>query len=459
MIKKIIARNIGYPLYDIITGCRTLRILKFLNESQWWSSEKIKEFQLLKLKKLIDHCYKNVPFYHDLFKKIGITSDNIKKIEDIDKIPILTKKVVRNQGFRMISNIHDKKSLIYSSTGGTTGAPLNLVKDNHTKSWVWALFYRFFNWMDFDFGDPRVIIWGQKIVPKKIKRQIQENINNWLKNDYFINAFNISNNRMSDYIEKINKIKPINIHGYCTSVYNFALLIEKYGIFNNRIKAISTTAEVLQQFHRKKFEEVFGCKVFNQYGCGETNSIAFECNVHQGLHINSEHVIFELSKDKNNINNGSGQVIITDLDNYAMPFLRYQNGDISTLDKKLCSCGRELPLIKSIKGRQGDTIYSSDGTALHPEFFTHLLKESGFYDNYNVVKYQVVQESINKLIWNFVIDKKLKIRDKKILMRYIKEYLPKMQVEFNIHDRIPNEKSGKFKYVKSKINKKGFFLI
>ncbi len=78
MIKKIIARNIGYPLYDIITGFRTLDILKFLNESQWWRSEKIKKFQLLKLKKLIDHCYKNVPYYHDLFKKINITPESIK---------------------------------------------------------------------------------------------------------------------------------------------------------------------------------------------------------------------------------------------------------------------------------------------------------------------------------------------------------------------------------------------
>lgn len=211
--------------------------------------------------------------------------------------------------------------LTYASTGGTTGAPLYVVKENRTKSCVWALFYRFFNWMDFDLGDPRILIWGQRVVPEKITAQIKKNITNWLKNDYYINAFNISNDEMSEYLKKISNFKPVNIHGYCNSVYNLALLIEKSGSLDLRAKAISTTAEALHEFHRKKFWEVFGCKTFDQYGCGETNSIAFECNAHQGLHINSEHVLLELS-DENKSNKDTGQVLLTDLDNYAMPFLR-----------------------------------------------------------------------------------------------------------------------------------------
>lgn len=112
--------------------------------------------------------------------------------------------------------------------------------------------------------------------------------------------------------------------------------IEKTGLLDLRAKAISTTAEALHEFHRKKFWEVFGCKTFYQYGCGETNSIADECNAHQGLHINLEHVLLGGS-DENKSNKDTGQILLTDLDNYAMSFLRYQNGDICTLSKKLCS--------------------------------------------------------------------------------------------------------------------------
>ena len=160
----------------------------------------------------------------------------------------------------MVSKIHTKKMLIHTSTGGTTGAPLYLVKENRTKSWAWALFYRFFNWMDFDLGDPRFIIWGQRVVPEKITTQIKKNITNWLKNDYYINAFNISNNEMSEYLKKINNIKPVNIHGYCTSVYNLALLIEKSGSLDLRAKAISTTADVLHNFIAKSFGRFLDAK-------------------------------------------------------------------------------------------------------------------------------------------------------------------------------------------------------
>ena len=450
MSRKLIAQKIGYPVYDLYIGNNTLKILNFLKKTQWWDSDKINRLQLLKLKLLVNHSYKNVPYYHFLFKRKNIKPNDIKTIEDIKKIPILTKEIVKSQGSQMISKIHDKKTLIYSRTGGTTGQPLRVIKDNRVKSWVWASFYRFFNWMNFELGDPRVTIWGQRIVSRQDKTQIIRKIQNWLKNEYFIDAFKISSIDLLNYIKKFEKIKPVNIHGYCSAIYNFALMIEKLNINLIRPKAISTTAEVLHDFHRQKFEKIFGCKTFDQYGSGETNAIAFECNEHKGLHINSEHVIVELLKEKSK--NNFGQVLITDLDNYAMPFLRYQNGDLCTLSDKKCSCGREFSLIKAIQGRIGDTIYSPSGAIIHPEFFTHLLNETNFYEKYNVVKYQVVQESMNKLVWNFVLDQDLKIQDKKLLSRYIRKYLPKMQVDFKILDNILNENSGKFKYVKSKIH-------
>ncbi len=451
-MRRLIAKNIGYPLYDLVTKCNILQTSEFLEKTQWWSKEKLENLQLIKLKKLLKHCYENVPYYHKLFKKINFNLERIKSPKDIKKIPILTKDIVKNQGSHMISQIHINKSLNFSTTGGTTGSPLIVFRDSYSESWLRASFYRFYKWMGLNLGDPRVTIWGQRIIGKNYKIQFLKNVSDWLKNDYRINAFNISTEKSIKHLKKLYKIQPLHIHGYCNAVYNFALIAEKYFKKKLNLKAVSTTCEVLQDFHRKKFKDVFGCETFNQYGCVEINLIAQECNYHQGLHINQESVIFEVMDEKINTNSRSRKVIITDLDNFVMPFIRYQNGDICTLlSNKKCPCGRELPLIKNIEGRIGDIICTPTGVALHPEFFTHLLNESKISFKYNLKKYQVIQESQLELIWNLVLDRKLNNNDKKSLEMYIEKFLPAMDVKINIVDEIPNEKSGKFIYVKSKI--------
>ena len=216
-----------------------------------------------------------------------------------------------------------------------------------------------------------------------------------------------------------------------------------------RPKAVTTTAEKLFLHQRETIERAFGHKLFDQYGCGESNSTAFECERHSGLHVAAEHVIVELLDGGGPCVGGrrAGRVVITDLDNYAMPLLRYDNGDLASWADTPCPCGRGLPLLARIEGRAYEVLDVPGGRRIHGGFFDEVYIEMGLGDRYAIEDLRVVQEDLYNYCLEFVMKGQLADDDLRVLRAKYKEYLGDVALTIKYVDRIPPTATGKRLFV------------
>ncbi len=235
----------------------------------------------------------------------------------------------------------------------------------------------------------------------------------------------------------MRRYQPRLVHGYCQSLVDLARWILAEGVIVP-VRAVSTTVEPLFDEHRRVLEAAFGCPAFDQYGCGEAEAIAMECPAHSGLHVTDERVVLELGE--------GGEVIVTDLDNLAFPFIRYRNGDLAVAADGDCRCGRHTRRLSRIIGRTGDAIVGLGGQRLHPEFFTHLINETGIAAARDLRRYQVVQETPRRLVWKLV-SRPLTPADERRLVQALRDHLGEIEIAIQIVDDIPASASGKFRYV------------
>ena len=450
-MRKLIAINIGYPLQDLVNGTNILKTLKFLKISQYWDETRIYEYQLKKLKNLIDYAIRNVPYYENIFNKIKLTSNDIRTFDDISKIPILTKEILRKENNRLISRTFSRKYANKGKTGGTTGPPVIVYKDIYNRSLTWASYFRWYEWMDINYYDPITSFWGaQTVLNHSYKTKVKDSILYFIQNKLVFNSFNMNEENFLSIYNTILKQKPVLIKGYLSSILHFAKFIDEQNLDIIKLKAISTTTETLLPHNREYLEQIFKVPIFDQYGCGEISAISYECPRHNGLHINQEHVICEIHDESNKtITNKSGRVIATDLDNLVMPFIRYENGDMATITDTKCACGVNQPLMKSIEGRSVDTITLKDGNKVHGVFFTDILYELGILTN-QIQKFQVYQKELGKIEFRFEVNKPLEKEIYKKMEKSLSRFFNDVIIVEK--KKLVNEDNGKFRYIINKIN-------
>jgi len=215
-----------------------------------------------------------------------------------------------------------------------------------------------------------------------------------------------------------------------------------------RPKSIVVGAEKLHDFEREVIERAFAAPVFETYGSREFMLIGAECELHQGLHLNVEHLVVEvLDADGNPTPAGDeGQVVVTDLYNYGMPFVRYATGDRAIAGFESCPCGRGLPLLKKITGRQLDILRTPDGRLIPGEFFPHLIK-----DYRAVRRFQVVQETPELIRLRLVVDENWTNQTARHLEDIVRQTLgPVVQFELMLVDEISLTQAGKLQVVINK---------
>lgn len=314
-----------------------------LKKSQWLSSEQIKELQELKLRKLIQHAYNHVAYFKNLFDASNLKPSDIQTVEDLQKLPLLDKSTVRqNLYFDLMSDNHDKRKILKIGTSGSTGEPFVCYADKYQLEMRWAATLRSMEWTGYHFGDRQVRLWHQTI-GMKWHQIIKERIDSWLNRRLFIPAFEMSEKNLKYYIKKIKKFDPVLIDGYAESFNFLAHYIKKYGLKGVQPKGIISSAQILPEQSRKIIEQEFNCKVFDKYGSREFSGIAYECEAHNGHHIVAENYIVEILKNRRPAKPGEiGEVAITDLNNYCMPFIRYRIGDLAVAmeNRAQCACGR-----------------------------------------------------------------------------------------------------------------------
>jgi len=348
-----------------------------------------------------------------------------------------------------VSSNYKKRDLIPNSTGGSTGVNLNFFSDGKNSGYVNAIALRNDRWAGLEIGDKNAVLWGS---PFDISRanNLKSKIYHKIFRTLFLSSYFLSEEDMFTYARKLLQYKPKILRGYPSPLYHFAKFLEENGIKGINPKSIISSAEVLYDYQRELIESVFQCRVFNRYGCREFSAIAQECSQHLGMHINSEHVYVECLKGDGEpaALGETGELVITDLDNYGMPFIRYMIGDIGVLCDRKCNCGRVLPILEKIDGRAFDIVVGTNGRAVGGTFWTLLLRTA----IEGIKQFQVVQESVGEINIEVVPDESFEEGQIDTLINKIREYLGEdMKVNFQIVDKIPPSKSGKSRFVISKV--------
>lgn len=384
------------PLHKWMITRRAELYYHELKQSQWLSLEQIKELQALKLRKLVAHAYRHVPFYRQKFDEIGLKPSDIKGLDDLHKLPLLSKNDVReNIYFDLLSDNHRKDRILRVQTSGSTGEPFVCFADQHQLEIRWAATQRSMEWTGYRFGDRQTRLWHQTLGMSTLQ-VIREHIDAWFNRRLFIPAYELSDQNLTKFVDAIRKHKPVLIDGYAESFNFLAHYIKQHGMEGVHPKGIISSAQALPEQSREVIERAFKCGVFDKYGSREFSGIAYECDAHQGHHVVGESYIVEVLKDGKPAKPGEvGEVIITDLNNICLPMIRYRVGDLAEAmdNSQTCACGRGLPRVGRIEGRVQAIILGTNGNYVPGTFFAHVFKD---YDRI-IRQYQVIQNELGSI--------------------------------------------------------------
>lgn len=334
-----------------------------LQDMEKYPLDRIREFQLEKLKKMLDHAYKNVPYYKEMFNREQLKPSAIKSLEDLKKLPIITKDdIIENYNKFFAKNLNSRYNM-YRETSGTTGRPVRFYLDKNAIGAYWAGHKYFRSLIGYTVGKDMVLhapILGPHLYLLS---------NDFLSFGYYspvlmqviFSSRFVGNEAFGKYVKFIKKFNIKHIEGFPSILFAFAKYIRDKNE-KLKIKTTLTAGEVLYEFQRKMIKEYLECEVFNRFGSIESTIVACECHRHEGMHI-SLHGIAEVNGQGFE---GNGELVMTNLTNYTMPLIRYNTKDIVALSQKKCSCGRSFPRLMSVEGRENDFIILPDGEYIHP---------------------------------------------------------------------------------------------
>jgi phenylacetate-CoA ligase len=441
-------RKALYPAYESgLRGRRTLAYLYDYQHDQWLSPERIAALQWQRLKRLLEHCYREVPYYRQRWKALDITPADINNLADYARLPVLTKADIRDH-FEELKADSLRDKLLYKATGGSTGEPLRFGYTRESNDRRVAVMWRGYDWAGSRMGRRTLYLWGGAVGEPTRAHQLKERMYNALFARRMLNTFHMTDANMAEYADAIDRYRPEIIVAYVGPLLRLSQWLIANGRKPWQPQAIIGGAEALHDFQRTIIEQAFGCPAYNTYGCREFMLVAAECEQHRGLHVNADHLVVELRKSgETQPDTQAGEVIITDLFNYGMPFVRYLNGDMATASNEQCACGRGLPLLARVDGRVLDTIRTPAGHALPGEFFPHMLK-----DVPGLARFQLVQRELDRLDLTIVRGDGFDENSLAYIRREVGKVLgDSVQLQCHFTDDIPLTRSGKLRVTVSEL--------
>ncbi len=359
---------------------------------QWHSVDMLKKYQEGKFKALLRHAYANTTFYNEKFKKAGITPDDILGMDDLHKIPFITKKeIIENFPGKLMAKNYISKRLHYRKTSGSSGLQMTVATDQRCEDFYDTIYARALFSLGYRPWQAMAYFWPPTYHRKKLHEYFGLMKKDWLS----------STLPPEEQLSILEKIKPRIIYGFPTTLMVMAKIIEKNRTKYVRIRPrfIISHAETLFEDSRNYIEFVFGCPVYNEYGTTEFVRMAWECKERKGLHIDVDSVILEILKDGRPCQPGeTGEIVLTGLHNYAMPLIRYRIGDIGSMSDAKCPCGRGLPLLKTIEGRDDSFLTLPSDKILSPRHIVPLVEKFP-----QITEFRLVQEEKTKIVL-YIVD-------------------------------------------------------
>ncbi len=423
-------------------------ICELLRKNEQLSREEHLKRQLVSLKRMLEHCARNVPYYQKLFKRIGFDPKDVKSLEDLRKIPVLEKKDVLKNPKEFVANNFKKNDMILEETSGTSGSPLKVYWHKDFYAWIYALYeVRMRRSAGVSIKDRRANLTGKVLVSADQKKPPFWRYN-IAEKQLYMSSYHLSHDNVPSYIKALQKFNPKYIIGYPGSIYPIAKYLVNSKDKISPIKSIISCSEYLSPETREIIESGFGCKVYNHYGSVEWITTINEC-CEGNLHISPEFGIIEIldSNGKPAPRGQVGEIVCTGLLNYAMPFIRYRTGDTGSFTETddSCPCGRTLPLFKSLEGRKmsflllpGGRIVGSAAlsTAFHAE---------------NIIESQMIQDSTDSITLKLVVTEKFTDNDREYLLTELKKRISPISINCEYVDSIPSEKSGKKPWIINRV--------
>ncbi|WP_097461237.1 phenylacetate--CoA ligase family protein [Mangrovitalea sediminis] len=399
------------------------------------SKDKIDAMQQERLHALIQYCYRNIPYYQNIFSEYALKPQDITSVADLQKLPILDKQVLREH-ISLFRPINGKRPFIVQKTSGSTGTPLALDVNEYTYKLAMALLVDHEESHGVPFRSRRATFAGRMIQPLNNLTPPFSRFN-WAENQKIFSSYHLSSRTFPYYRKELDNFKPLEIIGYPSAISELATHYLEKGIRPQfQAKAIVTNSESLLSWQRDRIESAFQCPIYDYYGTAEYVIFAGQ-NISGIYKTNPLIGISEIVKESDDAQ--EGRIIATTLNNYAMPLVRYDVGDTAiSIDDKGNSEG--VKSIVRFNGRKDDYIFTPDGRKIGR--IDHIFKGV-----YGIREAQVIQNSVTQCTILISTSKKIPNNEKLITENFKSRISEEIAINFEYVERIPRGKNGKFKSV------------
>jgi phenylacetate-CoA ligase len=449
-LRAALSRNVFYPLILRQSGeIGELHWLREFQRTQYLSADELTALRLRRLRAILFHAYDECSFYRERMNAIGLHPADVRGLEDLRHLPPLEKADLQQHGERMIARDWPRNDLRRNQTGGSTGTPVVFYAGKDRRQSRCAAQLRHNQWAGWHVGDRAAVLWG---APRDKPRQ------DWrarlrrflLREPLWLDTAHVTEERLERFHHELLRFRPKVIQAYARSALLFARYLEHKGLTPWRPHSIVTSAEVLEPEERALVERVFGCRVFNRYGCREVSVIASECDAHQGMHVMAEGLLVEIeTPDGPAVPGVMGSILVTDLLNFAMPMIRYRIGDLGSWEEGDCPCGRKLPRLQQVHGRVTDFLVGGDGRLVSGVFLaTYVVAHRP-----SLGQVQIHQDRAGEVIYRVRPGHDFSQADDLVyLERTSREHLGAgTRVRCELVDALPCEASGKFLFSRSSV--------
>jgi phenylacetate-CoA ligase len=439
-------RSLLYPAWESVVRERpTLSRLDYLDRTQWRSFDELVAIQTGSLRRLVRHAYENVPIYRKRFDAVGIHPEDIRTPDDLLKVPLMTRQETRAALEERTSRVPPFPT-IQKTTGGTTGEPLLFGYEEDSEHWRNAVKLRGYGWGGYRIGDKALHYWGFSTKPAgPLKTRVKMRIDRLIRRDYYVNCTLRSDDDLREVVETIRREKPRLLVCYTQAGGDLARFVLANKLRDWKPMQVICGAERLFEHDRQALEEAFG-PTFETYGCREVMLIASQCEVRDGLHESMENLVVEIlvtepdGRVRHAREGEIGEVVLTDLHNYAVPFLRYANGDLAVAGPtSRCACGRGLRRIRSVEGRTTETLRDGAGGRVGGMIFNLIFSALAS----TVRQFQAVQHKDGSITLKVIPTDGLDDAAMGHIRKNCEKYLKGVEVRVETVNDIPVSQSGK----------------
>jgi phenylacetate-CoA ligase len=423
------------------------KLYRSLNNTQYLPRGELIELQHQKLKRVVECAQVNSPFWQARFAENEVSSATLKSLDDLQMFPILEKNHIQTMALDNAAGTH---GLVVKRTGGTTGEPVTIYSSKNHVYWSMAAMLRFYDWVGYKVGNRRAKLFAAPTRTGIPEHTLTNRLRNWLGNTLYLDALDLTSEKVEQIITLLDSFRPQVLLGYTSCL---AVMARTLGENGRRLSLpdlkIINAAEPLDPQRREIIEVNLGDELFNHYGTRDVGYIADECELRQGLHVHMEYLAVEIV-DENGywVKDGEeGDILITELENFGMPIIRYRIGDRAVRTRKTCPCGRGLQVIPAVTGRSTDIILLPNGNKLTGLVFPHALKD------FPIAEYQIVQKQLDIVEAKVVLEPGATESTLQAVQVAMKNIMPGVTVNLTSVTHIPRTRSGKLRSVISELNK------